>query len=120
MNNDIVKELTNIDDIELIYVNRVHNEDKDILTYNIIRDVNGIMDDMRTFKRIVAIMEIIKELVSNHNIAFNYCIKTVDTLEEEINTKNKRIINELDNATILYSRIGYFTNVVNSLNNKRK
>ena len=119
MNDDIVRELTNINQIELIYVNRAHKNEYDILTYNIICDVRNIMDDMRAFKRIVAIMEIIKELVSIHNVVFNYSIKTVDALEEDINHKNERVINDLNDATILYSKIGYFTNVVNANKNRK-
>lgn len=112
MGNEIINELTNLDIVDLIYVNRTFKKGTDIVTYNIICNINSIVEDIDIFKRIVAIMEVLKELIGVHNIAFNYNIKTSNALEDDIANENKRVINDLNNASILYSKDDYFTDMI--------
>ena len=99
---------------------RGHKNNQTIITYNIICNVESVIEDIQTLKKIVALMEILKELVSNHGILFFYNIKTSDALDEDLINNNRRVIRDFNNSEILYNRSGCFTKDTNSNNGKKK
>ena len=120
MSKELIKELTNFEEVELIYTNTKQKEDKTIISYTVVCDVDSITKDIYLLKRIVAVMEVIKTLLSNQNILVNYNITTSMTLEEAILSNNERVIKKLYKAEILYEKNDYFENIVAPNNSKRK
>ena len=110
MTKEIINELASYEEVELVYVNNGQKDNKTFITYNIVCNVDNVLENIEVFKRIVATMEILKELVSTHNIIFNYNVGTSNSLEQDILNKDRRVIKSFNNSTILYNRSGYFTN----------
>ena len=114
MNNEIIKELTKLEEVELIYSKVKHDKDSMSITYNIICNVNSVVSNIEVCKKIIAIMEIIKELFTKYNISLNYSIKTSQTFENEILNKKITSINNHNNIELLYAKSNYFNDLINS------
>lgn len=118
MSREIINELANIDEVELIYINKLQKENNTIVTYNIVCDMNSVVENINVCKRIIAIMEVIKSLVINHNVTLNYNIKTSDALEEDI-MNNNRIAKKINLENVLYDRNNYFKGLLQTKQNKK-
>lgn len=86
------------------------------MIYTIVIDGNNVLEDINTYKKVIAIMEIVKELFTKHNIKIIYNIKSANFLEEEI--LNKSTINKLHESEIIYSKDEYFEELIENVKNK--
>ena len=114
MNNEIIKELTRLNEVELIYSNKKLTKDKMILSYNIVCNIDSVVSNIEICKKIIAIMEIIKELFTKYNVLVNYNIKTSYAFEEEISNKKLNNITKHKNIELLYAKSSYFNDLINS------
>jgi hypothetical protein len=119
MYNEIINELTLLDKVELIACNIKRKETSMTMIYTIVIDGNNVLEDINTYKKVIAIMEIIKELFTKRNIKIIYNIKSANFLEEEIINKTKSTINNINDAEIIYSKDGYFEELNENVNSKK-
>lgn len=121
MFNDIINELTLLDKVELITCNTKRKETMLTMTYTIVIDGNNVLDDIDTYKKVIAVMEVMREVFTRRNINISYDIKSANFLEEEISNKNNSVIKKLHAAEIIYSKDGYFEELLeNSINKTKK
>ena len=118
MYNEIFNELTALDKVELIFSNTKRKETSIIISYTIIIDGNNVLEDINTYRKVIAIMEIVKTLFTKRNIDIVYNIKSSNFLEEEIKNKNKSTINKLHEAEIIYSKDDYYEELIENVNKK--
>ena len=114
MNKELFANLTELDEVKLIYETHIDKNNKKYINYTIICDVDNIVSksSLLLCKRIVATMSVIQELFSRHNIMFSYTIKTATGFEQEfLNNKNK-IAKKLAETEILYSKDNYFEDLM--------
>ena len=78
MNKELFANLTELEEVKLIYETHIDKNNKKYINYTIICDVDNIVSksSLLLCKRIVATMSVIQELFSRHNIMFSYTIKT--------------------------------------------
>ena len=118
MYNEIFNELTALDKVELIFSNTKRKETSIIISYTIIIDGNNVLEDINTYRKVIANMEIVKVLFTKRNIDIVYNIKSSNFLEEEIKNKNKSTINKLHEAEIIYSKDDYYEELIENVNKK--
>lgn len=118
MYNEIFNELTALDKVELIFSNTKRKETSIIISYTIIIDGNNVLEDINTYRKVIAIMEVVKTLFTKRNIDIVYNIKSSNYLEEEIINKNKSTINKLHEAEIIYSKDDYYEELIENVNKK--
>ena len=118
MYNEIFNELTSLDKVELIFSNTKRNDTSMTITYNIVIDGNNVLEDINTYKKVIAIMEIVKALFTKRNIDIAYNIKSSNFLEDEILNKNKSTIHKLHEAEIIYSKDHYFEELIENVDKK--
>lgn len=117
MYNDIIKDIAKLEIVELIFSNIKTCEKGMTISYTIVINNDNILSDINTCKKIIAIMEIIRELFTKHNINIKYDITSAKVLEEAILEKNKGIINKFKKAEIIYSKDYYFNELIDNVNN---
>ena len=120
MNKEIMNELTELKEVDLIYVNTSTANNKMFINYTIICDMNSVVENIDVCKKIIAVMEIAKTLIAKENIVFNYNIKTSNTLENEIKRNNKGVIYNLETAKVLYQKDYYFKDLLEEKKNKTR
>ena len=118
MYNEIFNELASLDKVELIFSNTKRNDTSMTITYNIVIDGNNVLEDINTYKKVIAIMEIVKALFTKRNIDIAYNIKSSNFLEDEILNKNKSTIHKLHEAEIIYSKDHYFEELIENVDKK--
>ena len=105
MNKELITNLIDEKNIELIYATTRVSKDKDnkekvLINYTIVCDVLNIVNNIDLCKKIIATMEVIKELLSKYNIIFSYTIKTSNQFEEEM-TNTTSEDNENEKSSII-------------------
>lgn len=118
MYNEILNNLTKIEEIDLIYLNTKINENGRSFTYTIVVDSDDVLSKLEICKKIIATMEIIKELFPA-SININYDIISSNFIEERISNKEKRFVNNFAKSEILYSKDDYYQELAESINTKR-
>lgn len=118
MYNEIFNELSKLNKVELIFCNTKRKDTSMTMAYTIVIDGNNVLEDIGAYKKIIAIMEVIKELFTKRNINIIYDIKSSNFLEEEILNKNKNTINKLHDAEIIYSKDDYFEELIENIDKK--
>ena len=118
MGKETINELASIEEVELIYIDKLQKGNNTIVTYNIVCDMNSVVENINVCKRIIAIMEVIKSLVINHNVTLNYNIKTSNALEEDIMSNNS-VVKRINLENILYDRNNYFIGLLQTKQNKK-
>ena len=114
MNTELIANLTEIDEIELIYATSKVADNKTYLNYTIICDVDNIVskNSLIICKRIIATMSVITELLTRRNIIFSYTIKTSEDFERTINENHKKLSQKLATSEILYSKDSYYLDLI--------
>lgn len=118
MHNDILNELSRIEKVELVYSNTKYVDKLKFISYKIIIDGDNILADINTCKKVIAIMEINKELLSSPNVKVFYEINSSNDLENCILRNNKKVIEQLQKAEILYLKDDYYIELIENLNSK--
>ena len=118
MHNDILNELSRIEKVELVYSNTKYVDKLKFISYKIIIDGDNILADINTCKKVIAIMEINKELLSSPNVKVFYEINSSNDLENCILRNNKKVIGQLKKAEILYLKDDYYIELIENLNSK--
>ena len=118
MHNDILNELSRIEKVELVYSNTKYVDKLKFISYKIIIDGDNILADINTCKKVIAIMEINKELLSSPNVKVFYEINSSNDLENCILRNNKKVIEQLKKAEILYLKDDYYIELIENLNSK--
>ena len=122
MNNELIANLTNENEVELIYSTTRFNDDKMFINYTIICDVDNIVSEssIGLCKKIIATMEIIKELLSKYNIEFSYTIKTSHELDKNLEKNKTKTIEKLSKAEIIYCKNDYYQELIDEFNSYKK
>ena len=101
-----------IPEILLVYSNTKIHEGKERISYNVICNVESIVEDIETMKKIIAKLEILKQAYEMENKSFEYNLKSKNWLEKEIAKKDKSVIKKLANSIIVYSKGNAYNNIV--------
>lgn len=116
MDKRFINDLKEIPIVDLIFTNTKNINNKTYIDYHVVCDTPSVVSNLEECKKIIAILEIAKSLLTNDKIRFNYRIETSGDLEN-------RIINEgykaLKIENILYSKDYYFQTILNSKNKTR-
>ena len=100
----ISDQLTNFEEIELIYYTINEDNDKTTITYNVICNLDNIISNEKLLKTIVATRDIIKTLYSKSGIIVDYRIQSLRDFEENLFDNDEYSFNDdLSDAQILYS-----------------
>ena len=100
----ISDQLTNFEEIELIYYTINEENDKTTITYNVICNLDNIISNEKLLKTIVATRDIIKTLYSKSGIIVDYRIQSLRDFEENLFDNDEYSFNDdLSDAQILYS-----------------
>ena len=59
-----IYELTTLEEVELVYVNKYLKKDKLLIEYNVVCNTGSVTENIDLYKKIIAIMEIKKTLIS--------------------------------------------------------
>ena len=99
----ISDQLTNFEEIELIYYTINEDNDRTTITYNVICNLDNIISNEKLLKTIVATRDIIKTLYSKSGIIVDYRIQSLRDFEENLFDNDEYIFDDdLLNAQILY------------------
>lgn len=99
----ISDQLTNFEEIELIYYTINEDNDKTTITYNVICNLDNIISNEKLLKTIIATRDIIKTLYSKSGIIVDYRIQSLKDFEENIFDNDGYSFNDdLSDAQILY------------------
>lgn len=100
----ISDQLTNFEEIELIYYTINEENDKTTITYNVICNLDNIISNEKLLKTIIATRDIIKTLYSKSGIIVDYRIQSLRDFEENLFDNDEYSFNDdLSDAQILYS-----------------
>lgn len=100
----ISDQLTNFEEIELIYYTINEDNDKTTITYNVICNLDNIISNEKLLKTIIATRDIIKTLYSKSGIIVDYRIQSLRDFEENLFDNDEYSFNDdLSDAQILYS-----------------
>ena len=122
MERKLIANLTSEENVVAIYSNikYIDHASKKVIYYTIICENDNIMEDYTLLKKIIATMEIIKELVAYPNIYFNYKIKSINELDREANENRNEVTNELANSEILYCKDHYIDELAEEGKTKKR
>jgi len=99
----ISDQLTNFEEIELIYYTINEDNDRTTITYNVICNLDNIISNEKLLKTIVATRDIIKTLYSKSGIIVDYRIQSLRDFEENLFDNDEYSFNDnLSDAQILY------------------
>lgn len=104
--------------VELISVKKTILKEKNKVECLIVCNEDSVTTDLNLLKKIIATMEIIKELYSKYNIDFRYTLSTINLLESDNIDENKKIIKLLKNAEIYYLNNPEYLETINRMNEK--
>ena len=100
----ISDQLTNFEEIELIYYTINEDNNKTTITYNVICNLDNIISNEKLLKTIIATRDIIKTLYSKSGIIVDYRIQSLKDFEENLFDNDGYSFNDdLSDAQILYS-----------------
>jgi len=122
MEKELITNLTDEENIILIYSTTKYskNADKKYLNYTIVCDLDSVISNFNLCKKIIATMEIIKELVSKYNICFSYKIKTCNEFDREVSENHQKFTHELATAQILHCKDQYIDKLIEESKSKRR
>lgn len=92
----LTENLTTTDGIDLMYYDIKNLGDIKIITFNVVSSYDNISDDRKLFIKIVSTMEVIKQLLNNKALVFNFNIRNAGTFSKE----------NLDEDTLVYAKEG--------------
>ena len=122
MDKELIANLTDEENIAAIYNTTKYNKraNETYINYTIICDLDSVTEDLRLCRKIIATMEIIKELFSKYHVSFSYKIKTNNELDREVIDNRKKVTTELARSEILHCKDDYIAELIQESRTKKR
>ena len=110
-----MSELSMIKEVSLVYASSKIVKNREVITYTVICDVDNVIENIETFKKIRTLLEDIKHGYEINNKDFEYTIKRRATIEEELVKKDSKIIEGLKDSVLIYSKDTTYNKIMNKI-----
>lgn len=110
-----MSDLSQIKEVLLVYGSQKKVNNRIKITHNIICDVDNIVENIEVLRKIVASLEIKKAEYALKNINFEYTIKSINKIKQELSKKNSKTIKELKESILIYSKDNSYNELISKV-----